>query len=144
MSIVNSIATRVADRLPKSLDERGHAVLDYLLLAGTLAAAAVLFRRNRVAGACAVIAAVTHGTNTLLTDYPGGVFKSISFPMHGRLSLGIAAMVASMPKMMNFDKEPEARFFQMHSLASISLIGMTDFTGTGRSKQVKEIEEVLV
>jgi hypothetical protein len=144
MSIVNSIATRVADHLPKSVDARGHAVIDYLMLAGTLAAAAFLFRRNRAAGACAVIAAVTQGTNILLTDFPGGVFKSISFPMHGRLGLGIAAMVASMPKMMNFDKEPEARFFQLHSLAAISLIGMTDFTGTGRSSQVREIEQVPV
>ena len=79
-----------------------------------------------------------------LTDFPGGIFKTISFPLHGRLGLGIAAMVASMPKLMNFDKTPEARFFQMHSLAVVSLIGMTDFTGTGRTRQVRELQHAEV
>ncbi len=142
MPIVNSIATRLTDRLPKSLSPRGHALVDYVVLAGTLAAAAAFFRRNRTAGACAIIAAVSKGTSMLLSDYPGGVFRAISFPMHGRLGLGLAAMTASMPKLMNFHKSREARFFALQSLVSIAAIGLTDFTGTGETKQVRELEHV--
>lgn len=144
MSVVNKMVTGLTDRMPKQLSPRGHAVADYLMLAGTLAASAALFRRNRTAGACAVIAAVSKGTSMLLTDYPGGLFRAISFPLHGRLGLGMAAMVASMPKLMQFHKKPEARFFTLHSLAAISVIGLTDFTGTGETRQVKELEHVEV
>lgn len=144
MSMVNTVVTKVTDRLPKSFAPRSHAVADYAILAGTLAAATVLFRRNRTAGACAIIAAAAQGANTAMTDFPGGIFKVLSFPMHGRLGLGIAAMVASMPKLMNFHKAPEARFFQLHSLALISLIGLTDFTGTQETKQIRELEHAEV
>jgi hypothetical protein len=136
---MTSVTTSVTDRLPKAFRPRSHAFVDYLMLAGALAAAPALFRRNRTAGACAIIAAIAEGANVALTDFPGGVFKTISFPLHGRLGLGTAAMTASMPKLMNFDKEPEARFFQLYSLAAVAVIGLTDFTGTGKTKQVREL-----
>ncbi len=79
-----------------------------------------------------------------MADYPGGVFRVLSFPMHGRLNLGMAAMVASMPKLMNFADKPEARFFQLYSLASVSAIGLTDFTGAGETKQMRELQHAEV
>ncbi len=144
MPFSTTIAASVTDRLPKALSPHGHALADYLILGGTLAGAAALFRRNRTAGACAVITAVSKGASMLLTDYPGGVFRAISFPMHGRLGLGLAAMTASMPKLMKFHKSPAARFFVLHSLISVAAIGLTDFTGTGKTKQVRELEHVEV
>ena len=50
MNLVNSLARQVTDRMPKSLGPTSYAVADYILLAGTVAAATYLFRRNRTAG----------------------------------------------------------------------------------------------
>jgi hypothetical protein len=48
---------------------------------------------------------------TLLTDYPGGVRRAIPFETRRKLDLGLAAMTAAMPEFLNFEGEPERKFF---------------------------------
>jgi hypothetical protein len=47
----------------------------------------------------------------MLTDYPGGVRRAIRFSTRRRLDLGLAAMTVAMPELLNFQDEPQRKFF---------------------------------
>lgn len=148
MILLNTVITKVAERMPKAIHPRSYSVIDYVALAGTAVAAAYLVRRNRRAAGGAIVTAAAQGVSTLITDFPGGLFKILSFRMHCRLALGIATMVAAMPKLMEFEDSPEARYFRLYSLAAIALVGLTEFTGrpdrTRERTPARERERVAV
>jgi hypothetical protein len=64
---------------------------------------------------------------SLLTDYPGGVWKKISFPMHGTLDVVQAAVAGFGPLLMGFADEPEARTFYGQAMSEIGVIAATDW-----------------
>jgi hypothetical protein len=63
----------------------------------------------------------------------------VSFETHGAIDFGLTGLVASLPDIMRFPKEPEARFFRMQGLALAVVAGLTDFTGTGERGQRKKV-----
>jgi hypothetical protein len=50
-------------------------------------------------------------------------------------------MAASMPDMLRFTGEREATFFHLQGLAMATVSGLTDFTGTGKGRQLKDLDE---
>jgi hypothetical protein len=46
-----------------------------------------------------------------MTDYPGGIEKLISYSLHEKIDMGLAAMTASMPEFMAFENDAERGFF---------------------------------
>jgi hypothetical protein len=69
------------------------------------------------------------------------VVRRICFPTHGRIDIGMATLVASLPGMMGFKDDAESRFFDMQAVALAAVTGLTDFTGSGRSGQLRRLED---
>jgi hypothetical protein len=129
------------DRMPKSISPGTHVAIDYALAAGTAAFGIYCLRNNKAAGVAALIAAMAEATNVAMTDAPGGMCKTISFPLHGRIDMGLSGILAAMPKFMGFADTKESRFFYLSAAAASMVVAMTDFTGTGERAQSRYLLE---
>lgn len=116
-----------AGKLPKIIKPRQHAFIDYVVAGSFLLMGAVWWKRNKRAAIGSVICGGATAANSLLTDYPGGVVKTISYKNHGRIDAGLAGLTAAMPRFMNFKDEPEARFFAIRAVGQTAITGLTDF-----------------
>ena len=116
------------DHVSKVLDARGHAVMDYLT-AGTFLALGLVFRRRH--GRASALAFV-HGASvlaaSLMTDYPGGVWRRFSFRTHRTLDIMQAGLVALGPAALGFAADAEARAFHGQALLEAGVIAATDWT----------------
>jgi hypothetical protein len=118
-----------AGKMPKIIGPTTHAVLDYAV-AGSFVLMGILFwRRNKRAAVGSLVCGGAAAANTLLTDYPGGSHKVIGYKAHGHIETGIVAMTAAIPRLLRFEDEPEARFFELEALANTVIVGLTDFEG---------------
>jgi hypothetical protein len=134
MPLMQKGVSMLANRMPKVINPTAHAVIDYVVAGTFFAMAAVFSRRGHkraVVSAIACGAAVT--ANSLLTNYPGGVFKVISFQNHGRIDMGLGALTAALPGMMGLDSDAEDRFFQGMAVAETAVTAMTDFDAMNRT-----------
>jgi hypothetical protein len=124
------------EKMPKVISPKGHAIADYAMAAGAFAAAIAFFKANKkAAGVGALIAGAVEVLNPMITDFPGGVFKLISFPTHGRIDVGATTMVASLPKVMGLESGIETNFFYIHAAAAMGVVAMTNFGGNGSASQ---------
>lgn len=135
MNWLEKISSSALDRMPRTITPGNHAVLDYLVAGATLGFGFYCLKRNKAAAVAAFMAAAAEVTNVALTDVPGGLYKVISFPLHGRIDMGTSAMLAAMPGFMGFADEPESRFFYASAAVATLVVSMTDFTGTGERAQ---------
>jgi hypothetical protein len=140
ISWVAPLATKAEDRVPRVISPRLHAVIDYAAVGAAAYIAYRLWNRNRRAAVSAVVTAVTEASLVAMTDYPGGLTRRISFPLHGRIALGHATMIGNMPRMMGFQGTPEERLFAGWSAVVALLVALTDFTGSGQQHQHHVIE----
>lgn len=138
---VEKVSSVAIDRMPKKISPGTHALIDYGLAAATAVFALLCWKRNKAAAAAAMMAAMAEVTNIAITDIPGGVCKEISFPLHGRIDMGLTAMLTAMPKFMGFGDEPERLFFYSSALATGIVTSMTDYTGTGELAQSQSLLE---
>src|SRR5688500_18616354 len=98
---------RVTRTIPKVIDARGHALIDYLTAAGFFALGyAMLGRHSRAAG-FAALNGLCVLTLSVLTDYPGGLFRTVSFKTHGTIDMMLAAMCAAGPGILGFAGDAE-------------------------------------
>jgi hypothetical protein len=131
------------DRMPKRISPSTHAKIDYAMAAATFGFGVMCMGRNKAAGVAAMMAAMAELTNIAMTDVPGGICKSISFPLHGRIDGGTAGMLASLPQLMGFADTKESRFFYASAVATTLVVSMTDFTGTGERAQSRVLAESI-
>jgi len=124
----------LANRMPKVINPTVHAVIDYAVAATFFTMAATFFKRGhkRAAISCIVCGAATTA-NSMLTNYPGGVFKVMSFQNHGRVDMGLGGLTAALPNMMGLDTDAESRFFQGMAIAETAATAMTDFDALERT-----------
>jgi hypothetical protein len=141
MPFLDQVARWTTNRVPKVIGPKMHAIIDYATAAAFFGMAAFFWPRNKRAAIGALMCGATETITALLTDYPGGVTKAISFEAHGSLDVGISGMVASVPDMMRFSDESESRFFRMQGAALAAVTGLTDFTGYGAPRQFEKIHE---
>lgn len=139
MNWLNRISNLAVDRLPSRVSPGTHLALEYGLAAATAGFAFMCLRRNKAAAVAGFIAAGAQLTNALMTSAPGGVAHVSSFPLHGRIDRGNAAMLAALPQFMGFAGDPESRFFYAAAAASSVLTGITDYTGTGERAQSRAL-----
>jgi len=137
MALTQTAANMVADKLPKVLDAKTHAIMDYVTAAGFAAMAAMFWGRNKRAAIGAAMCAGAITATSLLTDYPGGVKRVISFPTHGRIDVGLAGMTAAIPTFMAFTDEDEAKYFRGAALMETVITGLTDFESPATGKVVE-------
>jgi hypothetical protein len=111
MAMLNRVVKMATKPLPRMISPRGHAVLDYLIVGAFFATAGVFWKRNKRAAVSSLLCGSAQLGVTLLTDYPGGVRPAIPFSTRRKLDLGMAAITAAMPEFLNFEREPERKFF---------------------------------
>ncbi|MEO7190937.1 MAG: hypothetical protein ABI051_07760 [Vicinamibacterales bacterium] len=119
-------------KTPKFIDPKTHAILDYATAGMFFAAAYSFRRRNPRAAALAMINGSAVLGASLFTDYPGGVWRRLSFKTHGRLD-GLQAMLAgSGPALLGFSKQREARLFYAQAGVESQVMAATDFDAMER------------
>jgi hypothetical protein len=116
-----------ADHIPKILDARGHAIMDYVT-AGTFLALGVALRRRHTA---ASTLAFVHGASVLLasmlTDYPGGLWKALDFRTHRTLDMMQVSLMGAGPSLLGFAADPEARLFRGQAVLESGVVSATDW-----------------
>jgi hypothetical protein len=135
MPISAALTDAATRRAPKFISPKAHAVIDYLLIGAFLVTGALFWRRNRRAAISALMCGGAKLTNTLLTNYPGGVVQGISFPLHRKIDFGLAALTATMPEFMSFHDHPEKKFFATQAAV---ITAVTNLTNTGRRRLFRE------
>lgn len=141
MPLMQKGVSMLANRMPKAINPTTHAVIDYVVAASFFVMAATFSRRGHKRAAISAIACGTAATaNSLLTDYPGGVFKIITFRNHGRIDMGLGALTAALPSMMGLDSDAEDRFFQGMAVAETAVTAMTDFGSMDRTDYYRHRE----
>lgn len=126
MALLNSAVSLATKKMPKAVTPKGHAVIDYLTVGAFLITGALYWRRHKRAALSAFICGGAELALSLITDYPGGVKKVISFPTHCKVDLGLAAMTATMPEFMGFKDDREKRFFLAQSAGITLAANLTD------------------
>jgi len=114
-------------KMPKMIDPPTHAVLDYAVAGAFLIMGIRFWKRNKRAAIGSLLCGGAAATNIALTDYPGGARKVLSYKAHGRVDAGLAGVTAAVPRLLRFEDEPEARFFEFEALAETVIVGLTDF-----------------
>ena len=71
---------------------------------------------------------------SLFTDYPGGVWRKIPFPVHGTLDVVQAATAGLGPAVMGFANDSEARAFYGQAVSEIGVIAATDWHAMERAR----------
>lgn len=89
--------------------------------------AGLFWQRSKRAALAALICGATELAVVLLTDYPGGVKRVISFRTHGEIDLGLAAMTATMPEFLAFEDESERKFFLAQGALITAATELTQF-----------------
>jgi len=127
MPLLQKGVAMAAGRMPKIIKPQAHAVIDYLVAGTFFMTAAIYWRRSKRAAVSSLICGGVTTVNSILTDYPGGIWKVMSFQTHGKLDDGVAALTATMPRLMAFGDDAESKFFTMQSIAETAVTAMTDF-----------------
>ena len=123
----NDAITKMTEQVPKVIDPSAHAVLDYLTAGGFFALGfAMLGRHSRAAGLAFANGAAVLGLS-LMTDYPGGVFRAVSFRTHGVIDAMQAMMTAAGPAMLGFGSDAEAQVFHGQAAVEAAIIAATDW-----------------
>jgi hypothetical protein len=63
----------------------------------------------------------------MLTDHPGGLFRTLSFRTHRTGDIVQAALAGLGPIVMGFGDDPEARYFYGQALSEAGVIAATDW-----------------
>jgi hypothetical protein len=127
MAATDQLATLAVPGVPKVIDPARHAALDYGVVTTYLLLASRLWSQHRRAAALALINGGMVLGVSLFTDYPGGLWRRISFPMHGRLDLVQAATAGFGPVLMGFAGDAEARPFYGQAFSELGVVAATDW-----------------
>jgi len=111
MPLLNSAARIAAKPFPRAISPRAHAVVDYIIVASFVSTALWFWGKTKRAALAALISGGAKLAVNLLTDYPGGVKKTISFGKHRDIDFGLAAMTASLPEFLAFKHDEERKYF---------------------------------
>src|ERR1041385_2909840 len=115
--------------LTRTISPTQHAFLDYGVAATFLSLGFKYRGRNRAASTLAFISGGMVLGMSLFTDYPGGVWRRISFKTHRTLDVVQAALSAIGPTVLGFGDEPEAKTFRSQAASEAGVILRTDWDG---------------
>lgn len=118
-------------RLPlhRSIGARSHGIIDYLMVIVLTIGPTVAGFAGRQA-TLAYVLAVTLLLLAVLTRFPLGVVKVVSFPTHGAIELLIGLLLLILPWLANFARGIHSRNFYVTIALLLLLIWfLTDFRG---------------
>jgi hypothetical protein len=104
-----------------------HAVLDYGVAAAFFVFGFLVVSRHRPAAALAFVNGMMIVGMSLLTDYPGGVRRTLSFRAHRTGDIVQAAVAGLGPILLGFRKDPEAKYFYGQAASEAGVIVATDW-----------------
>ena len=124
--------TSVVDRITvpgvqKTIDPARHAMLDYGVAFTYFSLAAKFWKSHRPAAALAILNGAMVLGVSVFTDYPGGLWRKISFPAHGALDVMQASIAGVGPILMGFAGDAEAKTFYGQAISEIGVIAATDW-----------------
>jgi hypothetical protein len=102
-------------------------VLDYGVAGTYLAMGVWLGSRHRRASTLAFVNGALVLGLSMLTDYPGGVWRRISFRTHGVADAMQAGLAGLGPVLMGFAADPEANYFYGQAASEVGVIAATDW-----------------
>ena len=115
--------------VPKTISPAKHAMLDYGVAATFLSMGFKFKGRNNAAATLAFINGGMVLGMSMATDYPGGVWKKISFQTHGVLDMIQAALAAFGPLLFGFAGTGDAKPFYAQAASEVGVIASTDWNG---------------
>lgn len=121
--------------VPKVIDPATHAILDYVTAGTFIAMGFGLLNRNRRAAGLAFVNGAAVLGLSLMTDYPGGVFRTVSFKTHGTIDVMQAGMAAMGPALLGFAREPEAQMFHAQAAVEAAVVAATDWDNAEARRQ---------
>jgi len=113
--------------LTKTISPAQHAVLDYGVAATFFTLGFSLLSRHRAAAALALANGAMVLGMSLFTNYPGGVFRVLSFRGHRTGDIIQAALAGFGPILFGFADDPEARYFYGQAMSEAGVIAATDW-----------------
>lgn len=125
MPMLQKGVAAVANRMPKVISPKAHAIADYATIAMWGMMAGMFWNRSKRAGISAMICGAAELATSLITDYPGGVADVISLATHLKIDMGLAATASALPNFMGFDDEAEAKWFRIQALNITGVTAMT-------------------
>jgi hypothetical protein len=130
---VNNVMTNTdlapAQAAPKYISPGQHAVLDYGVAATFFAFGFSVLSRHRPAASLAFLNGAMVLGMSMLTDYPGGVFRLLSFRAHRTGDIAQAALAGLGPTLFGFASDAEAKYFYAQAASEVGVIGATDWEG---------------
>jgi hypothetical protein len=127
MAIVDTSVKALSHRLPKVISPKTHAIIDYATAGSFLLTGALLWKRHKRAAIGSIVCGAIEANTAMMTDYPGGVAKLISFETHGKIDSGFAGFVGLLPSLLGFSDKKESWFFRGQAMGLAAVTGMTDF-----------------
>src|SRR5579885_2633317 len=140
MSLATAALGEVEKRLPKVIDARTHAIIDYCHAGFFFGMAIFCARKNRRAAKAALATGAFILAESLLTDYPLGAKKAIAFEVHGRLDAGFTASSFMIPAWFGFSDTAAAHLFKINGYVEGMVVGMTDWDSDRARNQKPPIE----
>jgi len=128
--MTTNIDTTHEQTLTKTISPAQHAVLDYGVAASFFALGTMMLPRHRPAAALALANGAMVLAMSLLTDYPGGVFRVLSFRAHRTGHVIQAALAGFGPVLCGFGHDPEANYFYGQAVSEAGVIAATDWDAT--------------
>jgi hypothetical protein len=113
--------------IPAVISPRQHAVLDYSVAGTFFAVGFTLMQRHRPGATLAFLNGAMVLGMSLLTDYPGGVYRTLSFRTHRTGDIMQAALAGLGPALFGFASAPEAKYFYGQALSEAGVIAATDW-----------------
>ena len=106
-----------------------HAVLDYAVAATFIVKGMSLLSSHRRAAGLALLNGGMVLGMSLMTDYPGGVWRRLSFKTHRTGDMLQAALAGFGPVLLGFHRDPQAAFFYTQAASEAGVIAATDWDG---------------
>ena len=115
--------------MPKPLKPLPHAIIDYVWAAKMIAAPWLFdFKRNKTATINSISSGAAILGLSLMTRYPLGAVKRISFPTHGTIETMAGLATIAAPWLMGFADDKRARLLHVISgLSTLGVVAMTDY-----------------
>jgi hypothetical protein len=107
-----------------------HAILDYGVAATFFAFGFSVRSRHRPAATLAFANGMMVLGMSLLTDYPGGVFRTLSFQGHRTGDIVQAGLAGLGPLLFGFGGDPEAKYFYGQAASEVAVIAATDWNAS--------------
>ena len=119
--------TRNLPEVRKMISPGAHAVLDYGVASTYFTLWSQMRNRHPSAANLALANACMVLGLALLTNYPGGVFKTLSFKTHRTMDWMQAGLAGFGPLLLGFGGDVEAAPFYTQAVSEVGIIAATDW-----------------